>query len=254
MVVAGKVAIVTGAGHGIGRAIVEELLADGADVAFSYRNDKAGADALVSSYNGERKLRAYKVEELSDVRQCGDFFEQVKKDFGRIDIVVANASGAGAARGSEDLYNLDMDLWQDTLKDNLLVAITTAKFAIGELNKNETGGKIVFIGSVLGLEHVGNPLITAYSTGKAGTHSFAKTIAKALAPKILVNVVAPGRCWSAAYEGKDEAYVNAKFAVNRHGRPVDWKEISQAVRMVLENDSIIGQVINVDAGFSLRDA
>ena len=148
-----------------------------------------------------------------------------------------------------------MDLWRlEGLKDNLLVAVTTTKHAIKALDKNEDGGKIVLIGSVLGLDGAGNPAITAYSAGKAATHNFARTIAKELAPKIIVNVVAPGRCWSKVYETKTPEEVAAKFAPNKHGRPIDWAEIAQAVHMVLENDSIIGQVINVEAGFTLLKA
>ncbi len=250
-----KVAVVTGAGHGIGRAIVEELAGNGVDVAFTYRKDEEGANDLANSQlKQNHKVKGYQVSELADDTQVEEVFKKILVDFGRIDIVIPNASGAGGAKGKEDLNDLDIALWQDTLKDNLLVAVTTAKHAIKALDKNEEGGKIVFIGSVLGLEHMGNASITAYSAGKAATHNFAKTIAKKLAPKIIVNCVAPGRCWSKAYEGADPEYVKSKFAVNRHGRQIEWTEIAHAVRMVLENDSIIGQIISVEAGFSLKDA
>jgi hypothetical protein len=63
--------------------------------------------------------------------------------------------------------------------------------------------------------------------------------------------VAPGRCWSKAYDAATKEEVAEKFAPNKHGRPIDWDEIAQAVHMVLENDSFIGQVINVEAGFTL---
>lgn len=246
-----SVILVTGAGHGIGRAIVECLVDAGATVAFTYRNDAAGAKELEN--NLKPKVKAYQVSELADDTASSKLFQQVLKDFGHINVVIANASGAGKAAKDEDLNNLDLKQWNESLKDNLLVAVTTARHAIQALNTNSNGGKIVFIGSVLGLDHMGNPKITAYSAGKAATHNFAKTIAKALAPKIIVNAVAPGRCWSKAYEGADEKFVKEKFAVNRHGRPIEGSEIAQAVRAVLENDSIIGQVITVDAGFSLRD-
>lgn len=254
MTVKDKVVLVTGAAHGIGRGIVEELADQGAKIAFTYRNDKEGAEDLVSSLKEKTTIKAYHVAELADEKACAEVFEKVIKDFKKIDMVVANASGAGGAGITDNLYDLDLKAWTNSLKDNMLVAITTARYALKELHKNSDGGKLVFIGSVLGLDHVGNPRITAYSAGKAGVHNFAKTVAKAVAPKILVNVVAPGRCWSKAYDNAPEELVKEKFAVNRHHRPIDWKEIAHAVRMVLENDSIIGQVITVDAGFSLRDA
>lgn len=250
-----KVILVTGAAHGIGRAIVEELALHGACIALTYRHDENGANDLLRHLQDQNtKAIAYHVEELSDEAATKKLFETVIKDFGQIDIVIANASGAGVASKNDDLYNLDLKSWHNSLKDNLLVAITTAKFALNALHKNKKGGKILFIGSVLGLDHVGSPRITAYSAGKAAIHNFAKTIAKAVTPEIIVNVVAPGRCWSKVYDTATDEMIKEKFKVNRHGRPIEWNEIAHAVRMILENDSIIGQVITVDAGFNLRDA
>jgi 3-oxoacyl-[acyl-carrier protein] reductase len=252
MTIKDKVVIVTGAGHGIGAAIAERLVQQGAQVAITYRNDEAGANELVEKWKAQgTNIKAYHVADLANDKQTERLLAGVLKDFGRVDIVVANASGAGSAVGQEDLDDLNLDEWQENLKENLLVAVTTAKHGIRALNKNKEGGKIVLIGSVLGLDGAGNPRITAYSAGKAATHNFARTIAKKLAPKIIVNVVSPGRCWSKAYDNATKEELAAKFAPNKHGRPIEWSEIAQAVHMVLENDSIIGQVINVEAGFTL---
>jgi 3-oxoacyl-[acyl-carrier protein] reductase len=252
MTLKGKVAVVTGAGHGIGAAIAKRLAEHHLSVAITYRNDETGAADLVKQASAQGfEIKSYHVEELADDQQCGDFFNQVLADFGHIDIVVANASGAGSAVGQEDLHDLNLDDWQENLKENLLVAVTTTKHAIKALDRSEDGGKIIFIGSVLGLDGAGSPRITAYSAGKAATHNFARTVAKQLAPKITVNVVAPGRCWSKAYDSLSKTEVEARFAPNKHGRPIEWDEIAQAVQMVLENDSIIGQIINVEAGFTL---
>jgi len=252
MTIKDKVALVTGAGHGIGAAIAERLAKQGAKVAITYRNDQAGADELIKKCQvAGMEMKAYRVAELANDQQTAAAFAEILKDFGRIDVVVANASGARSTVGDEDLRDLNLDEWQENLKENLLVAVTTVKHAIKALDKNAEGGKIVMIGSVLGLDGAGNPRITAYSAGKAATHNFARTIAKELAPKIIVNVVSPGRCWSKAYEDFTKEQIAAKFAPNKHGRPIDWDEIAQAVQMVAENDSIIGQIINVEAGFTL---
>lgn len=252
MTIDGKVALVTGAGHGIGAAIAERLAKQGAKVAITYRNDEAGANELVEQCKAKgADIKAYHATELADDKQSAEVFAQILKDFGRLDIVVANASGAGATVGTEELHDLNLDDWQENLKENLLLAITTTKHAIKALDKNKEGGKIILIGSVLGLDGAGSPRITAYSAGKAATHNFGRTIAKVLAPKIIVNVVAPGRCWSKAYDNASKEEIAAKFAPNKHGRPIEGSEIAQAVHMVLENDSIIGQVINVEAGFTL---
>jgi NAD(P)-dependent dehydrogenase (short-subunit alcohol dehydrogenase family) len=249
---AGKVAVVTGAGHGIGAAIAKRLSEQHVKVAITYRGDHIGAAELAKKATADgRVINSYHVPELADDNQCKELFAKVLQDFGQIDMVIPNASGAGSAVGQEDLYDLNLTEWQKNLKENLLVAVTTTKHAIKALHRNVDGGKIVLIGSVLGLDGAGNPRITAYSAGKAATHNFARTIAKQLAPKIIVNVVAPGRCWSKAYDHATKEEIAAKFAPNKHSRPIDWDEIAQAVQMVLENDSIIGQVINVEAGFTL---
>ncbi len=255
MTIKDKAALVTGAGHGIGTAIAERLAKQGVKVAITYRNDEAGAKELVQKCkDAGGELKAYHVAELADDQQCEQVFSDVQKDFGRIDIVIANASGAGGASGTEDLFDLDLNMWQSDIKDDLLVAVATTKHAVKALGKNSDGGKIVLIGSVLGLDGAGNPRITAYSAAKAATHNFGRTIAKVLASKIIVNVVSPGRCWSKVYENMSKAEVDAKFAPNKHGRPIEWDEIAHAVQMVLENDSIIGQVINVEAGFTLLNS
>ncbi len=250
-----KVAIVTGAGHGIGAAIALRLAAHGARVAISYRHDRTGAEALVKAgRKASQTIRAYHIDELSDETQCQQFFDTVTQDFGQIDIVIANAGGAGTViRHPENLHDLDMEHWRSSLEDNLLVTVTTTKFAIKNLMHRKQGGKIILIGAVSGQGYMGNPAITAYSASKAAVHNFGLNIAKALAPQIIVNVVAPGRCWSKAYEDKLQAEIDAKFAPNRHGRPIESDEIAHAVQMVLENDSIIGQIITVDAGFSLMN-
>ncbi|HEX7964026.1 MAG TPA: SDR family NAD(P)-dependent oxidoreductase [Candidatus Saccharimonadales bacterium] len=252
MTIKDKIVLITGAGHGIGAAIAERFAKQGARVAITYRKDEAGANELVAicKANGA-DIRSYHVQNLADDTQTAELFDQIVKDFGRLDIVVANASGAGSAVGTEDLYDLNLDDWQHNLRENLLVAVTTTKHAIKAIDKNKEGGKIILIGSVLGLDGAGSPRITAYSAGKAATHNFGRTIAKKLAPKIIVNIVAPGRCWSKAYDHASEQEIKEKFAPNKHGRPIEWVEIAQAVHMVVENDSIIGQVINVEAGFTL---
>ncbi len=229
-----------------------DLARAGARVAITYRGNKVGADELVHQGRAEElDLKAYYVSDLASDSQTKRVFERVVTDFGQLDVVVANAGGNVA---SEDVHELDMAKWREVIEDNLLATVTTTKYAVEALDRNAAGGKIVLIGSVLGQDGAGNPRITAYSAAKAATHNFARTIAKALAPKIIVNVVSPGRCWSRGYEKKSAEAVAALFAPNKHGRPIEGAEIAHAVRMVLENDSIIGQVVSVEAGFTLMAA
>ncbi len=254
MTIDGKVALVTGAGHGIGAAIAKRLTEHGARVAITFRRDKSGAQNLVKlCTDAGAEMKAYYVADLANEKQCQELFDAVVNNFGRLDLVVANAGNVGqSAKVQEDLHNLDLAAWRRSLEENLLTTVATTKYAIKTLDKSG-GGKIVMIGSTHGLAE-GSARITAYSAAKAATHNFARTISKALAPNIIVNVVAPGRCWAEGYDKMSEEEIVAKFAPNKHGRPIEWDEIAQAVQMVLENDSIIGQTINVEAGFTLLNS
>lgn len=254
MTVEGKVAVVTGAGHGIGAAIAERLAKNGVRVAITYRNDEKGANELVKKCSDAGgQMKAYNVADLADEEQCKELFNNVVKDFGRLDIFVANAGNVGqSATVKENLHDLDIEAWHKSFDENLIVTVVTTKYAIKALDKFG-GGKIVIMGSVHGLAE-GSRRITAYSAAKAATHNFARTISKALAPEIIVNVVAPGRCWAEGYEKLSKDEITAKFAPNKHGRPIEWEEIAHAVQFVLENDSIIGQTINVEAGFTLLNS
>ena len=251
MTLSGKTVLITGAGHGIGAAIAQRLARSGMRVAITYRNDSDGAKKVAKQcrQNGA-VIKTYRVANLLDEEQVSSLFAAVVKDFGHLDVAVANAGNVGnSATTKENLHDLNLGDWCRDLNANLLVAVTTAKYAIKAMNSNHDGGKLVMIGSLHGMAE-GSPRITAYSAAKAATHNFARTIAKALAPKIIVNTVAPGRCWAVGYELLSKDEVVAKFDKNRHGRPIEWDGIAQAVQMVLENDSIIGQTVVVDAGLS----
>jgi NAD(P)-dependent dehydrogenase (short-subunit alcohol dehydrogenase family) len=254
MVISDKVVLVTGAGHGIGAAIAERLARHGAKVGITYRDDKSGAMSLVKNcQSAGLSMKAYHVSELMDESETKKLFQKVIKDFGGLDVFIANAGNVGkSVKINDNLNDLDIVAWQRNLNENLMVTVITVKYAIKAL-KQSGGGKIVMIGSTHGLAE-GSMRITAYSAAKAATHNFARTLAKALAPDIAVNVVAPGRCWSVGYDKLSNEEVAAKFAPNKHGRPIESSEIAQAVNMVLENDSIIGQVINVEAGFTLLNS
>jgi len=228
-----------------------DLARVGMRVAITYRHNRVGAEKVVREVRkAGGEVQAYFVADLASDAQVRRLFERVTADFGQVDAVVANAGGPSYA-AKDNLDDLDVTAWRDDLKDNLLATVMTTKYAVRAMRAHDTGGKIVLMGSALGLDGAGNPAISAYSAAKAATHSFARTIAKTLAPKIIVNVVAPGRCWSRGYDHAAPEVVAAKMAPNKHGRFIEGAEIAQAVRMVLENDSIIGQVVPVEAGFTL---
>jgi 3-oxoacyl-[acyl-carrier protein] reductase len=181
---AGKVALVTGASRGIGRAIATRLAEQGATVVAAARGDHAGACA------DELNAAGYAVEALSldvtDTAALEAVPGGIVKRHGRLDIVVSNA---GIAR-DQLLMRMKREDWDAVLATNLTATFVLAQAAMRPMLK-QRGGRIIAVGSVVG--QMGNAGQTNYAASKAGLIGFAKALAREVASRaITVNVVAPG--------------------------------------------------------------
>jgi 3-oxoacyl-[acyl-carrier protein] reductase len=181
---AGKVALVTGASRGIGRAIATRLAAQGATVIAAARGDHASACA------DELRAAGHQVDALTlDVTDAaaveaapGD----VAKRYGRLDILVSNA---GITR-DQLLMRMKREDWDAVMATNLTATFLLAQAAMRPMLK-QRGGRIIAVGSVVG--QMGNAGQTNYAASKAGLIGFAKALAREVASRaITVNVVAPG--------------------------------------------------------------
>ncbi|NLY11533.1 MAG: 3-oxoacyl-[acyl-carrier-protein] reductase [Firmicutes bacterium] len=237
MALIGKIAIVSGATRGIGKAIAKKLLANGANVAICGRNEE-----LLKDLQTENTL-AFKAD-VSNPTDCQAFVDAVIQKWGKIDILVNNA---GITRDNLLLRMTDEE-WNSVLNINLTGAFNLCRAAIRPMLKQRSG-KIVNISSVIGI--VGNTGQTNYAASKAGLIGFSKALAKETASRgILVNIVAPGYIdtdMTQQLSDKHKEMIASQIPLGRTGTVED---VANTVYFLVSdmNKYITGQIINVDGG------
>ena len=183
----GKVALVTGAGSGIGEAAAKKLAAAGARVAALGRTDDELTD-VVNEMRAKGCQAIPLVADISDANAMENAYRRVEKEWGRLDVVFANAGINGVWAPIEELTPEE---WNRTIGINLSGTFYTIKYAAPLLKRQ--GGSIIVTASVNGTRIFSNTGATAYSTSKAGQVAMTKMLALEFAPqKIRVNVICPG--------------------------------------------------------------
>ena len=231
----GKIALVTGATRGIGRAIAEELMSKGAFVIGTATSEK-GAESI-SAYLGEKGRGL--VLNVADQSSIETGLEHIKQEFGDIDILVNNA---GITRDNL-LMRMKDDEWFDILQTNL-----TSVYHLSKAMKKRFG-RIITIGSVVG--SMGNPGQSNYCAAKAGLIGFSKGLAKEVASRgITVNVVAPGFIATDMTDVLNEEQKNGILSNVPAGRLGDPKDIAKAVAFLASDDAgyITGTTLHVNGG------
>jgi 3-oxoacyl-[acyl-carrier protein] reductase/pteridine reductase len=240
----GQVALVTGAAKRIGRSIALRLAADGATVVVNYATSKTEAESLVSEMNatgadkdGHRAIAIQaNVSRRADVQKM---FATVEREFGRLDILVNNAGLFFHATFEE----LTDEQWDRVMETNLKSQFLCAQ-AAAPIMKRRGRGRIINLSSLGGL--LAWPGYTHYCVSKAGSIMLTRCLARALAPEILVNSVAPGTIQFSG-EPPDEEYIH-RVPLHRAGTGDD---IAGAVAYLATADFVTGQVIVVDGGRAL---
>jgi 3-oxoacyl-[acyl-carrier protein] reductase len=242
----GKVALVTGAARGLGRAIAETLAGAGADIAAIDINTELLADTVASVRAMGRQAEPYACD-VTDSTRVGETVDEVIKRFGKIDILVNNA---GITRDGL-LVRMKDDQWDSVIAINLRGTFLFLR-SVGKVMMKARGGRIINIASVSGL--MGNPGQANYSASKAGVIGLTRTASRELAGRdITVNAVAPGfiETEMTAKLGEEIlTQVRKEIPLGRLGQPQD---VADAV-LYLASDAanfITGLILTVDGGLTV---
>ena len=242
----GKVALVTGATRGIGRAIALRFAAEGADVAFTYRSQHEAAQSLIEELETLGvKVKAY-ASDASSFDEAHKVVEDVKSEFGRIDILVNNA---GVTKDGL-MMRMDEAQWDTVIGNNLKSAFNFIH-ACTPVMARQRGGSIICMSSVVGL--AGNAGQCNYAASKAGLVGLTKSIAKEMGSRgIRANCIAPGfiatDMTSAVSEDMRKEW-EKQIPLRRSGTPEDVANVALFLASDL-SAYVTGQVISCCGGMN----
>ena len=234
-----KVALVTGAGRRIGRAIALELAAHGTTIAVHYRTSHAEADAVVAeikSNSGNAQTFHANLEHVAEIEQM---VTNVLDTFGRIDVLV-NSASVFAPTPLEQITERD---WDANLDTNLKAPFFLSKFAAVAM-RQQGAGKIVNLGDWAGIRPYKDYL--PYSVSKSGLIGLTKALAKELSPEVQVNCIALGMVMPPEnYSKKEVERLVSRTLTKKMGTPED---VARAVVFFCETDFATGTILPLEGG------
>ena len=239
----GKVAVVTGAGHGIGKAVALALANEGALVAAVDR-DSAGLEQLAGEAADDGlSIRPY-ICDLGRAEETGGLFDRIVQDLGQVDILVNNVGQPARERATE-FWCSEPEIWDFVIDISLKVTLRCAREVVPAMRQRKSG-KIINIAS--DVVFAGDAGLADYVAAKAGVIGFTKALARELAPfQVNVNAVAPGPTQTRAAASPIFHQAAQGIPAGRVGKPED---IANAVAFLsgAASEYVTGQVIIVNGG------
>jgi len=254
MLVDKKVAVITGAARGVGRATALKLANAGCHIVINYRSSKEDALQTVKAIEA-CGVRALAIQgDICDDRFCRELMETAFTEFGRLDILVNNA-GTTAFIPHDDLDQVQAGHWENLFSTNVKAVFQCTRAARPWMEKNGDG-EIVNVGSIAGIRGTGSSI--PYSASKGATHTLTLSLARVLGPHIRMNAIAPAFIageW--LEEGLGESFEAAKKVCENSailGKVCQPKDVADAiVSLITGSDLVTGQILVCDGGALLAE-
>jgi 3-oxoacyl-[acyl-carrier protein] reductase len=239
----GKVILVTGASSGIGKAIAIAFAHKYAHVLVHYGRNKAGAQETLKEVENFSSGRLYQAD-LMKRDDIISLFAEIRGTTQTIDVLVNNA---GDARPGDITHD---SVWEYEYRNILLSAMRVTDEFLRIPSSHLR--KIINITSLYGNLHTGDPQYLQYSAFKAALANVTTTLSKSTAPQVIANAIAPGYTETPAWAGASKESIEAHARATLIGRFVRAEEVAHAVIFVAESDALVGQVLTLDGGTSLK--
>jgi 3-oxoacyl-[acyl-carrier protein] reductase len=252
MEIEGKAAIITGGGTGVGRATALDLAARGCSVVINYSRSREDAERTAAECAKKGVFAIPFKADVADDAACREMVEVCVSELGQLDILVQSA-GTTVFVPHAQLDKVSLEDWQNIFAVNVVAPFQMVRAARGALEASGNAS-VVMVSSIAGIVGTGSSI--PYCASKAALNNLVVTLARALAPKIRVNAVAPGAItgrW--LKQGWGESYDAVMKGVAQRvplGRPSEPEDISAAILSLIGgSDMVTGQVIVCDGGMTL---
>ncbi len=246
MILKDKVVLITGSSSGIGRATAIRFAKEGAKVVINCNTNIIGGKEVLKEVKKVSKGILIQAD-VTNNNDINKMFRNVVKKFGTVDILINNAA---LPNDRVPFMDSSVDLIHEMVNTDLIGPMLCSKQAM-QIMLERGSGKIINTSSIRGCEYGGRPGGIVYGASKSGLISFSKTLAK-MSPNIQVNAVAPGFVKTRNYDTASPELISSFLDQTYLKRWVSEDEVADVFIFLAKNDAMTGQVIYVDAGFTLK--